>query len=264
MVLAFAQNTLAVLWYMGITVLLYAGWLVRDQRYLIAESGLGYGLGIVGGVMMLLLLVYPLRKRKPHWRFLGSVKFWFRFHMILGVLGPVLVIYHSGYRLGSLNSRVAFISMLIVAASGLIGRYLYRRIHHGLYGKKVSFQELYHQDEDWGQHLTRVGEKVPEVIERLQSIEQLLLSGQSYVNRSLLFYLSLRWKLNRIHRDLQKNGLDRRADDKRIIERLASLRAICKLGIHEVLFSYWHILHFPLFIMLVISGVTHVVVVHFY
>lgn len=263
MILAFAQNTLSVLWYTGITLSLYAGWMVRDQRYLIAESGLGYWLGIVGGLMMLLLLVYPLRKRKTHWRFIGSVKFWFRFHMILGVLGPVLIIYHSGYRLGSLNSRVAFVSMLIVAASGLVGRYLYRRIHHGLYGKKVSFQELYHRDDDWEQQLTQAGRKVQDVIEELQNVEQLLLSRHSYVNRSLWYYLSLRWKINRMRRALEK-GLNRREDDQRILDRLSSLRAICKLGINEVLFSYWHVLHFPLFIMLVISGITHVVVVHFY
>ena len=31
----------------------------REDSFLIAESGLGYMLGIVGGSMMLLLLLYP-------------------------------------------------------------------------------------------------------------------------------------------------------------------------------------------------------------
>jgi len=132
MVLRFALNTLTLLWYLSVFVIIYAGWIMSEQRYLVAESGIGYWLGIIGGSMMLLLLVYPLRKKNPKWRFLGSIKFWFRFHMVLGVVGPVLVIFHSGYHLGSLNGSVAFISMLIVASSGLIGRYLYRRIHHGL------------------------------------------------------------------------------------------------------------------------------------
>ena len=145
----------------------------------------------------------------------------------------------------------------------MVGRYLYRRIHYGLYGKKVSFQELYHRDDDWEQQLTQAGRKVQDVIEELQNVEQLLLSRHSYVNRSLWYYLSLRWKINRMRRALEK-GLNRREDDQRILDRLSSLRAICKLGINEVLFSYWHVLHFPLFIMLVISGITHVVVVHFY
>ena len=36
-------------------------WSVRDYRYLEAESGIGYALGIVGASMMLILLLHPLR-----------------------------------------------------------------------------------------------------------------------------------------------------------------------------------------------------------
>jgi hypothetical protein len=52
-----------IVWYSTIGLLLLAGWVSRDQRYLVAESGIGYWFGIIGGSMMLLLLIYPLRKR---------------------------------------------------------------------------------------------------------------------------------------------------------------------------------------------------------
>jgi hypothetical protein len=44
-------------WYFAIALLLLAGWVSRDQRYLVAESGIGYWFGIIGGSMMLLLLI---------------------------------------------------------------------------------------------------------------------------------------------------------------------------------------------------------------
>ena len=103
------------IWYTSVLLVLVAGWSVRGERYLIAESGIGYWLGIIGGSMMLLLLLYPLRKRFVRWTAIGSVKSWFRIHMILGIVGPVAVIFHSGFQLGSFNSTIAFVCMLIVA-----------------------------------------------------------------------------------------------------------------------------------------------------
>ena len=263
MVLRYALNTLTLLWYVAIMAIIYAGWMVSDQRYLVAELGIGYWLGILGGSMMLLLLVYPVRKRNPRWKYMGSVKFWFRFHMFLGVAGPVLIILHSGYRLGSLNGSVAFFSMLIVAGSGLIGRYLYRRIHHGLYGEKIRFEELYHENEDWQQKLAFLTESNPELVEAIYMAEEKLVNRHTGLNRSLWFFLSMNRKLNGLRRQVRK-APGRSDESKKLVERLLSLKSICKLGINEILFSYWHILHLPLFIMLVFSGITHVIVVHFY
>jgi len=131
-----------------ILLLLAFGWYQRDDSYLEAESGLGYWLGIVGGSLMLLLLLYPLRKRlRSMDRFL-SVKFWFRVHMLFGILGPVAIpvaiLYHSSFSLGSMNSSIALVCMLSVASSGLVGRYLYVKIHHGLYGAQTQLSELNH------------------------------------------------------------------------------------------------------------------------
>ena len=263
MVLRFALNTLTLLWYGTIAALIFTGWLVRDQRYLVPEAGIGYWLGILGGLMMLLLLVYPQRKKRPGWRFAGSIKFWFRLHMFLGIFGPVLIIFHSGYQLGSLNGRVAFFCMLIVASSGLVGRYLYQRCHHGLYGEKIRYEEFYRETKDWGQQLTGLKQKRAEIAEELQKIENKLVNLHTGENRSLWFYKSTRWKLKRLRKKLNKT-INRTENRKMLLDRVRSLQAICNLGVNEILFSYWHILHYPLFILLVISGFTHVAVVHIY
>jgi hypothetical protein len=104
---------------------LLLGWYKSEDGDITPETGTGYWLGIAGASALLLLLVYPLRKRIRSLRSLGSVSAWFRLHMILGIIGPTLILFHSNFKLGSLNSNVALFSMLTVAASGLIGRYLY-------------------------------------------------------------------------------------------------------------------------------------------
>ena len=88
------------------------------EQYLTPRSGFGYALGIAGGSAMLLLLVYPLRKRLRFLGFLGTTKRWFQAHMALGILGPLLILFHSNFSLGATNSNVALACMLVVSAFG--------------------------------------------------------------------------------------------------------------------------------------------------
>jgi len=276
-----------IIWYSAICLLLLAGWVSRDQRYLVAESGIGYWFGIIGGSMMLILLLYPLRKRFRRWAVIGSVKSWFRIHMILGVAGPVIVIFHSGFRLGSFNSSVAFFCMLTVALSGLVGRKLYEGIHHGLYGSKVRFEEFYSGDNLASMLLKRTGidrrqhesGELPgneqrqaarradmddsSIADEYEEIEKQLTNLHTGINRSLGFYRSTNSRISKLRRQIDRSDLNPKAK-KLIYRRLKDLRSICSLGTKEILFSYWHILHLPLFIMLILSGLIHVAAVHMY
>ncbi len=250
-------------WYTAIGLALVAGWAAKDHRYLVAESGAGYWFGIVGGSLMLLLLIYPMRKRFIRWSVIGSVKSWFRIHMILGLVGPLLIIFHSGFQLGSFNSSVAFFCMLIVAISGLLGRLLYQRIHHGLYGSKIQFDEFYSGDNLPSLLLSGSSDIDFSLVDDFEEIEEKLTNSHTGVNRSIGLYLRMKAQLGKLQQRVSKSDLNKQ-EKKLIYLRLKDLRSICVLGISEILFSYWHVLHLPLFIMLILSGVIHVVVVHLY
>jgi len=274
-------------WYSTICLLLLAGWVARDQRYLVAESGIGYWFGIIGGSMMLILLIYPLRKRFRRWAVIGSVKSWFRIHMILGLAGPVIIIFHSGFKLGSFNSSVAFFCMLTVALSGLVGRKLYAGIHHGLYGSKVRFDEFYsgdnlasmllrragidrrqHEDGELSGDERRLGARRADtndssIADEYEEIEEQLTNLHTGINRSLRFYRSMNSRISKLRRQIDRSDLNQKSKTL-IYRRLKDLRSICSLGTREILFSYWHILHLPLFIMLILSGLVHVAAVHLY
>ena len=270
-------------WYSLLTLLVMAGWLMRDRQLLNPEEGAGYWLGITGGSLMLVLLLYPLRKRLRIMRRLGPTSVWFRIHMILGLVGPLLILYHCNFRLGSFNSRVAFYSMLLVAISGLIGRHFYARIHHGLYGKKASLQELQKALSEAAEQSRGMTMLMPKLLARLKKMSDDLQG--CHLTQSISAGRSLRWTLTNAfvqmsliytgRRELQlavASGRLERQDYPRA--RLAATRYIrnytnlmgrvAQFSVYERMFALWHIFHLPIFFMMVITALFHVLAVHMY
>jgi hypothetical protein len=258
---------------------LIVGWLAPLGDYVTPRSGLGYALGIVGGSLMLALLVYPLRKRIPALRIIGSNKAWFRIHMVLGVAGPLCILYHCGYRLGATNSNVALVSMLVVAGSGLVGRYLYARIHHGLYGQRASLVELRKEAERLKSEGGGAGRLLPEFAARLDAAESRIARGLPLVPKALsallLFRIGRAGVRHYVHRTLRGAAAaslavaeHRRAlslaADRYTDARLAAARRVAEFESCESLFGLWHVLHLPLFGMLFVAGIVHVIAVNIY
>ena len=256
--------------YLLVLLVIYLGWQGRMERPLTAESGAGYALGIVGGSLMLLLLLYPLRKHVRLMKNLGPIKYWFRTHMLFGVIGPVCILFHSGFRLGSTNSNIALFCMLTVASSGFVGRYFYSKIHHGLYGKKATLIELM-------QHATLLRETVsisrsdyPWAAEKIAEFERRTRNLTSSLIGCFWKLTSLgvsTWSLYitlwlRIPRDLPGN--ERKILLRHMGAQLECVRKVAEYHFYYRLFSIWHLLPFPLFLMLIISGSVHVVAVHLY
>lgn len=84
--------------------------------------GLGYQLGLWGGIAMLFILMWPIAKRwlVNHHK-LPRVKYWFWLHVICGTIGPSLILAHSRLILLSLNATVAFWLMLFLVFTGILG-----------------------------------------------------------------------------------------------------------------------------------------------
>ncbi len=248
------------------------------STYLSPQSGLGYALGIAGGSMMLLLLLYPVRKRMPRARYVGSTRAWFRLHMTLGILGPALILFHSNFSLGAANSNVALVCMLIVSGSGLFGRYFYRHIHLELNGREATLDEL--KEFSSRLQLTSALSFLPALARRIdeeQAVIERRFAATPLLLRPLLgamWAIGARRRLRRAVRDALAAGADRRRDPRReslqqttyryIDDRISAARRVLEFRAFQKLFSLWHALHMPLFFMLIIAGTVHVVAVHLY
>ncbi len=254
---------------------LFAGFLIvkglinRDSSFLIAESGTGYILGIVGASMMLLLLLYPVRKHARFFRNLGPIKYWFRIHMLLGVAGPVLILYHANFGLGSTNSNIALICMLIVAGSGLFGRLFYSKIHDGLYGRKIELADLRNSLEEIKSqfadsetlHQTLINFEKTALKHRwlLLAVINIIVGRlrSAVVKRKAAVMMK---QVNAGANDVLANRLSL----QKVNQYFRQVIRVADFTVYERLFSLWHVLHIPLFIMMVISGIVHVFAVHIY
>jgi len=246
-------------------------------------STLGYNLGLAGGLLMLSLFLYPLRKRVRALERFGSMQLWFRYHMVAGIGGPLLVLYHSTFRTGSMNGRVALYAMLLVALSGIVGRFLYRHIHHGLYGRQLTLADAGAELESAVSSLGTVFSLQADIEPRLKSFREAAFAPLDGFAQRLWRFLTLRWQGKRLSKAI-------RSDAKRILARmerekkrtrreliinyrlartqidnyLDAIVQTSQLAVWEKLFSLWHVVHIPFIYLLVLSGIVHVVAVHMY
>ncbi|BAU50419.1 hypothetical protein SVA_3885 [Sulfurifustis variabilis] len=247
-----------------------------------AGDDMGYTLGLAGGIAMLVLLLYPIAKRLRWLQRLLPLKHWFRGHMVLGIAGPVLILLHSRLHFGSINGTVAFAAMAIVALSGLVGRFLYAKIHHGLYGRRATLAEVKTRLGLSGESARSKLRFHPPLERRLVGLEERLL--HVYERAPAVWRLMVVAVLVRLHYRHAKRELRsalrlqgaRRGWDRRTLRRayrhgkgliaayLGAIADVAQFGAYERLFSLWHVLHVPLMVILLFSGVVHVVAVHMY
>jgi hypothetical protein len=268
-----------------ITMLMIAGYFVSRDHLYKAGDNIGYNLGLVGGLIMLIMLIYPLRKRwgvLKNWWLLPT---WFKWHMIFGIIGPTIVVFHTTYTLRSTNAIVAFVCMMLVSGSGIFGRFFYTKIHHGLYGRQSTLEQM-HGDLQGSQKAKSIFSFAPELQQRLVDFRDYALEAKKIDKVNIVQFLTLGVRAKLFSRTLiadledvmysdatekkwnaaQMKVLDKLFEQNRVFinNYLKSIQEIAHFKTYEYLFSLWHVFHVPLVFMLVFSGIWHVIAVHKY
>ncbi len=269
-----------------VTIALALGWIVTSsQKYYKPGDDIGYNMGLVGGIMLLALLLYPLRKRVRFLRKVGILPTWFKWHMIFGILAPALILFHSTFRIGSINAGMALVAMMLVSGSGIFGRFFYTKIHNGLYGRQASLKEL---QEDMAQTDNAKSSLsfVPEIEKRLDEFRAQIARVSKGKDVGLWNFATIGIRAAWLSRSLRKklhqamytqskeknwNAVQLQrldmiyAENQLQIKRyIQAVRDVAQFHTYERLFSWWHIFHIPLVYLLVFSGVFHVISVHMY
>ena len=104
-----------------------------DPELALAQVGyrpgceLAVDFGYTGTALMITGMLYVWRRRFSFMRNVGSLRSWFEWHVLTGVLGPAFILLHSVAKLDNWVS-LGFWSMIITVISGLLGRYLTTQI----------------------------------------------------------------------------------------------------------------------------------------
>jgi hypothetical protein len=236
---------------------------VRDEHYVSADFGLGYALGIIGLSAMLLLLLYSVRKRLRAISGWGPLRHWFGIHMALGILGPVAILFHANFRMGSLNSSVALVCMLLVAASGVVGRLIYPKIHHGLYGRRASLRALERAAASQRDALGGAVAAFPALAHALAEFDALARQEAGGPFSAMARATRLGGRARALRR-LAPPGRQAESTRRSLADYVAAVRQVAGFSVYERIFALWHAFHLPLCFLLFAAAFVHVIAAHLY
>jgi len=234
-----------------------------DHKLLKPSGNVGHGLGIIGSFSMILgVSLYMARKRYRFLSRMGLLKHWLEFHIFLCTLGPLLVLFHTAWKFGGLVA-LSFWSMIAVFLSGIIGRFIYLQIPHSIEGRALSLNEIramksdirsivkdsHKIDEESFKILTDSVKRKPEIYHKNIFIN--LFHG--YVNDL---------KARRIFKKLLKRSNLPSSESKKIMKLVTRdiklNRRIEQLETMQNFFKYWHVIHLPFALVMLIIMIVHV------
>lgn len=239
------------------------------------KAWIPFSLGIAGSTLMLCGAgMYALRKRIRVLKSLGTMKRWLDFHIAFCVLGPLLIVYHSGLAVKAPNSAIAFYAMLMVVASGVVGRYIYRHFQFTLSGERATLKEMNEETARMDHKILRYfseSQKVLQTIQTFFDVRERQKSGGLIRSLCAIIRLDglerkLRRQIRRFLRSSQRtvafvSVADQEAFKSLLLHRITLEKKIAALEATTKLFAYWHQFHVPLIWILAVSLTIHMAAV---
>ncbi len=246
-------------------VIVLSGVYIAYDILAIPRGGHPFGnwLGIVGTLLMLMTeTAYSLRKRTSLLNWAGPVRYWLSLHIFTGMVGPFMVLMHTGMQFRGL-AGITVLLTLIVVGSGFVGRFLYCARDRRVSGVTTSRRALERE-------VTAVSQRILQFeAEKPKHVQQLVaeLSRRSATRNPLLTIIGRSYYQWRFRRKLQRKirrmdqlaaeqkqqlsqMLTRRRDLQRQTDMLQAARRVMRV---------WHILHIPFGLTLFFSVTLHVV-----
>ncbi|MEW5803783.1 MAG: hypothetical protein AB1847_16945 [bacterium] len=225
----------------------------------------GHALGVVGTIFMLLsYTLYVLRKRVECFEFLGPLSLWLEIHVFFGILGPVLIVFHSAFALKGIVG-VAFWLMIVVVISGVFGRFLAGYCFWGI----SSIYEPLHEIDLLIERDLRNASRISPVIERIMDLKPPGFPCSSGLVETIRQWRSIKKEtgslldlINEKYDDDQQGELHKWADQ--LIKRLRDIRSIAVLDVCLCVLNKWEIIHKVSSYLLFFITLAHVLVTSYW
>lgn len=229
----------------------------------------GHALGVLGAILMIMTeTLYSARKRWSRFR-VGQMRHWLSFHIFTGIVGPALVLMHTGMEFRGL-AGLTFLLTVLVVGSGFLGRYIYTAVPRTLAGVEVDRRTLSSelQQQQVALQAWSVGKSI-QVQQLVQRSTAVALPTDDLTPWQLL---TRRWSerqerqaLRRDLRQLNQQEQLYRAEIERLLRRQQTLnRQIRSLQTVRRLMGLWHTAHVPLGLTLFTAMTIHIVATIYY
>lgn len=236
----------------------------HPDHSLFKPSGLfGHGLGIIGSFLIVVgVFSYMARKRYRFLSRFGRLKYWLEFHIFLCVLGPIMILFHTAFKFGGIVS-ISFWSMVIVVASGVIGRYIYLQIPRTMEGREMSLNEV---RQTMGNVNVTIKNRYKLSEESYGAILRYTQSNSVYRSGNMVVRVVKRYFVNfkRIHglkktlRNNRLSGASIKGIIRLIKQEISLNNKLQRLQSMQQLFKYWHIIHLPFALIMLVIMIIHV------
>lgn len=252
---------------------------LSEKNAVLRPSGsVGIRLGMFGTALFCCLYLYPIRKR---WRWLqrfGKTKNWLDFHVLFGISAPLVITFHSSFKLQGL-AGVAYWLMMAVMWSGFVGRYFYAQLPRSLNAAVLSFGELAELSASTRRDiearslfteadLQRVlASPDAEQVERMSLLQALALMIWTDIQRPFRVATLRRRSMEPMEKFRTLGGLFQSSDVElenavRLVRKESWLLAkMAFLGRAQQVFQLWHVVHRPFSYSFAALAVIHIALV---
>ena len=237
------------------------------HRVLQPSGAIGHRLGIAGTILVLVgITLYSTRKRVRAMQGRGPMRSWLNVHIYLCLTGPLLVTLHSALKFHGL-AAYSYWSMMIVAGSGVVGRWLYQQFPRTIRGAEMSLEEVREEQATAKELLSRAHERAPAALQAAEAF-----AARSVARMRSHGWLTLPWlladditrpfRLAALRRRLRRQGRLPAAEAHAVVElirtQIVIARRIAFLGLFRRLFLTWHVTHLVFFVAMFVFLVLHV------
>lgn len=225
------------------------------------EFGLLYG--YIGAGILLLLLLYSVRKRVRALHRLGRLGRWLNVHIFFGIAGPAMITLHAGFRATGAIA-IGYWAMIGVMLSGFVGYYLLRQVGGALSETENASELLTGELELLDRQLTERFGFTPADLAGLRARSGMGRAERMGVLTSLVYLLTQDFLglldalgLRGPERAAARLGpIDRRRLRKVARKYLVLERRRAFLRQTSALFHYWHAIHKPFtFVLFIMMGI---------
>jgi hypothetical protein len=263
--------------YLKVTVILlllciggYAFYTSPVGRY--GGTPMGYVLGTIGALIILLLLWFGIQKRRFN-ATSGNLSGWLSAHVYLGTSLVVIATLHTGFQVGWNVHTLAYVLMLAVIFSGWYGMYAYIRVPRLMTENRAedTFDSLLLKIADIDREAQRLALKLPDKINAAvqDSIKNTRIGG------GVAAQLSTRVRgcptdravelCKGSVRELKGEEAKINTDLYAMLLRKQRLVSRARHDVrHKAILDLWLYFHVPLSVALLAALIAHVVAVFFY